>query len=351
MIGAARFRVRQATLDAIAHSHRRSTDSFERLMIRAFLSIAVLGAMLAIPASAQPCADRYFTAAAVETPEGLEAFVHCAHEYVLEHGTAKARRAFHKDARWRHGPTYVFVSQLLPDGNDAVAFVNPPNPSREGQPFGPLLDRFGGDYFAERHRVLSSYGSGWVYYEITNPATGLTEPKASYQIAVDWDGVPAAIGAGIYRRDIPGTCDPSSVNATALALSPTNRVLKEFVRCAAMQVESLGQFAGPVFESHPRWNMGPFFVYLIEAETEEVKFSGNPLFFAISRRVGDALFGGRDALGIAEAMGEAFWYSLFTDPGSGQVVRQNSFVKRVLVDGVPMVVGSGYYLRPLEGSY
>ena len=339
--------------DAAIRSHRRSVHSFERPIIRLLLLVAVLWATLAMPASAQECADRYYTAAAVETPEGLEAFVNCAREYVLEHGTAEAHRAFHEDERWRLGPTYVFASKLAPAGDEAVSYVNPANPSREGGPFGTLLDRFGGDYFAERYRVLSSYGSGWVYYEVSNPETGLTEPKASYQMVVDWDGVPAAIGAGIYQRDIPGTCDPASVNATALAVSQTDRVLQEFVRCAAMEVESKGLFAGPVLASHPRWNAGAglYFVYLIEAETQEVKFSGNQLSFVISRRIGDALFEGRDAVGIGERLGETFWYYLYTDPASGVVVRKNSFLKRVLVDGVPMVLGSGYYRRPLEGSY
>ena len=32
--------------------------------------------------------------------------------------------------------------------------------------------------------------------------------------------VPAAIGAGIYQRDIPGTCNKDDVNATVLAADP-----------------------------------------------------------------------------------------------------------------------------------
>ena len=56
-------------------------------------------------------------------------------------------------------------------------------------------------------------------------------------------GNPAAVGAGIYQRDIPGTCNKDDVNATVLAADPSNARLKEFVRCAAMELESQGYFA------------------------------------------------------------------------------------------------------------
>ncbi len=296
------------------------------------------------------CADRYVTAKAVDTPNDLEAFVQCAREYVAEHGTAEARRAFHDDERWRYGPTYVFVSSLDPRGEEVTSYVNPPNPSREGVAYGALNDMFGTDYFAERYRVLTARGSGWVYYSITNPATGVVEPKQSYQMAIDWNGDAVAIGAGMYRRDLPGTCEPSIVNAAALEADPSDRVLEEFVRCAAQEVKSLGLFAGPILASDRRWLSGSIYVFIVEVESEAIKYSGSPSSFAVSGRIGETLFEGRDAVAASDAMGEAYWYYSFTDPASGQEGRKVSFVKRVLAQGVPVLVGSGYYLGPLEGT-
>ena len=43
------------------------------------------------------CADRSITARAVRTPEGVEAFVQCAYEFVQEVGFEEARRAFNED--------------------------------------------------------------------------------------------------------------------------------------------------------------------------------------------------------------------------------------------------------------
>ena len=51
-------------------------------------------------------------------------------------------------------------------------------------------------------------------------------------------GTPASIGAGIYRRDLPGTCRREEVNATQLDEHPSNQRLQEFVRCAAMELET-----------------------------------------------------------------------------------------------------------------
>ena len=57
-----------------------------------------------------------------------------------------------------------------------------------------------------------------MYYSFTNFATGRDEPKATYVKSIDWNGTPAGIGAGIYQRDIPGSCNREEVNAAALAL-------------------------------------------------------------------------------------------------------------------------------------
>ena len=89
------------------------------------------------------CSDHSINASALLTTGDVEAFVQCAYEFVQEVGFEEARRAFHEDERWRSGPTYVFVSELTPETSEARAIVFPPDPSREGMPWGPLVDAFG----------------------------------------------------------------------------------------------------------------------------------------------------------------------------------------------------------------
>ncbi len=295
------------------------------------------------PAAAGPgCADNYVTAAAVRTQADIQAFVQCAAEYALEHGEEEARRAFNEDVRWKSGRTYVFVDGVQPFGEDSLTHVFPPDPSREGSVWGTSIDGFGNDYFYELHRILSLVDEGWIYYAFDNPATGQWQPKSSYVMEIEWNGDRAAIGAGIYSRDFPGTCDPSDVTAADLAANQGYQRLQEFVRCAAMLVESSGYFAGPVLSADPRWNSGPIYIFGINTENGVVEFSGNPSSFATSRRIPELLFDGRDAVEAGELFGETFWYYNFNNPSTGEVESKVAFVKLVKAQGIPLLVGSGY---------
>ena len=205
-----------------------------------FLILLILLCAAPTFSAAEPlsCSDNSIVASAVRTAEDIQVFVQCAYEFVQEVGFEEARRAFHEEERWRSGPTYLFVVEVTPMSNTARAFVFPPDASREGAPWGLLIDVFGNDWFKEQYRLVNNFGEGWIYYSFTNPATGRDEPKASYIKSIDWNGVPAAIGAGIYRRDLPGTCNSTEVNAALLEATPSDEKLQEFVRCAAMELES-----------------------------------------------------------------------------------------------------------------
>ena len=287
------------------------------------------------------CADDYVTASAVRSREDLEAFARCAAEYVAEHGEEAARRAFHEDERWREGPTYVFVDEKAASGVDSEIFVYPPDPTREGSSFGAVIDGFGNDVYFESDRVLSLVDSGWVHYAFINPATGLLEPKTSYTINIDWNGTPAFIGAGVYERELPGTCSPSEVSAALLDSNQTESRLREFVTCAAYQVQSSGYFAGATLTADPRWKHGSIYVFAIDANTGETVFSGNPASFSVSGRIPEALFGGRDAIAATATFGSATWYYNFNNPASGMVEPKLAFAKLVMAQGVPLVIASG----------
>ncbi len=119
--------------------------------------------------------------------------------------------------------------------------------------------------------------------------------------------------------------------------------LQEFVRCAAMEVESAGYFAGPVLSSDPRWKHGPIYIFGINVETGAIEFSGNRASFAASGRIPELLFDGRDMIEAGALFGELFWYYNAPNPGTGEVEPKAAFVKLVRAQGVPLLVGSGYY--------
>ncbi len=254
------------------------------------------------------CTEHSIAARAVRTPEDIQAFVQCAYEYVRAKGFSEARRAFHEDERWRYGQIYVFVADATDMTQRLVVF--PPDPSREGKPLGPLVDAFGNEFFSEGQRILSIVDEGWTYYSFPNPATGRDEPKASYVKIIDWDGTPAAIGAGIYRRDIPGACNSEEVNAMLLDSDPSNERLKEFVRCAAMELEMKGYFAINTLTTEPRWKHGSIYLFAIDTYGYTL-FSGdsyNHLDDIISELVGTVE--DQDIVSVAEAFGESFLFDL-----------------------------------------
>ena len=296
------------------------------------------------------CADRSITASAVRTPEDARVFVQCAYEFVQDVGFEEAYRAFHEDERWRSGPIYVFIDEVTPVSDQSRSFVYPPDPSREGAPWGLLIDAFGNDWYEEQYRLVSNFGEGWIYYSFTNPTTGRDEPKASYLKSIDWDGNLASIGAGIYRRDIPGTCESEEVNAMGLEDDPSNERLQEFVRCAAMELEAQGYFAVRSLSSDPRWRNGSIYLFGLDTYGYTL-FSGDPYssqwWGSLVPELNDYLdgpFGGRDVVSVGDAFGETFLYYSTRNPATGRLQRKVTFVKRVVAYGLPILVGSGYYL-------
>ena len=314
------------------------------------LTCAVAPQALAAQDASGPltCADRSVTARAVRTAEDARAFVQCAYEFVQEHGFTEARRAFNEDERWNSGPNYVFVSEATPMSDQARLFVFPPAREREGSSLGLLIDAFGNDYYKEQHRIVTQFGQGWVYYSFTNPATGRDEPKFSYIKRIEWEGNLAAIGAGVYRRDLPSTCEPAEVHAAGLEADPSEERLQEFVRCAAMEMESKGYFAGRTLASDPRWRGSSIYVFGIDAYGNTV-FTGDadsPWFGGAAPELNnypDGPFGGRNVVPLGDAFGEAFFHYAARNPATGNIEPKVAFVKRVVVFGLPILVGSGYY--------
>ena len=318
-------------------------------LITLILVCASAPALVAQGAPALSCADRSITASAVRTTEDVQAFVQCAYEFVQEVGFEEARRAFNEDVRWKSDPIYIFVDEVTTMRLDARAFIFPPDPSREGEPWGPQVDAFG-DYYEELYRVMSAVDEGWIYYAFRNPATDREEPKASYVKGIDWDGNPAAIGAGIYRRDSPGTCWSEEVHAMGLEDAPSNERLQEFVRCAAMELEVQGYFAVRSLSSDPRWRNGSIYLFGLDTYGNTL-FSGDPYssqwWGSLAPELNDYLdgpFGGRDVVSVGDAFGETFLYYSARNPATGMLQRKVTFVKRIVAYGLPILVGAGYYL-------
>lgn len=294
------------------------------------------------------CSDNFITAAAVRTRRDIQTLVHCAAEYIAVHGTEEAYRSFHEDPRWDHPERYVVVRLLEQPGEPSRLLVYPPDRNREGIP-GPAVHEISESAFGltlqEVHRVAETVSSGWIHQDFINRATGMIEAKSSYLTAIEWNGQRAVVLAGLHESDLPGACRREQVNAASLEADPSESHLQAFVRCATAQVESLGLFAGPVFRRDPRWSSGSIHVIAVNATTREVAFGGTQSDRPFAEFVDEA-FGGRDVVGIVETFGEAYWYYMQPDRATGTMVPEVAFVRRVLAQGVPLLIGASYRLQP-----
>ena len=318
-----------------------------------FLAVTAILLGLSLPAvasSAASCADHRISASAVRAAGDVQAFVQCAAEYLMEHGPEEARRAFNEDERWNQGPTYVFVDGIATSGEESIAYVFPPGPSREGTAWGTSVDSFGNDLFYELHRTLSIVDSGWIYNSFRNPETGRNEPKSSYVIEVEWDGQRAAVGAGIYAPDLPGTCSAEEVNAPGLTAAPSAEKLQALVRCAAMLVEEKGYFAKHELEGNSRWRHGSSYVFVMDMAGNQVltgnrvRVNGNALHEWGAKSMPMDQFAGRDMVDVGNTFGEALIYYRSRNPITGASEPKVGLLKRVVAHGVPLIVGAGYEL-------
>ena len=295
------------------------------------------------------CSEKAVTAKGIQTRDDVRAFVSCAAEYVAAMGTAEAYRAFHEDERWHRNPYYLFVDTLSPSGDEVITISYPPDPSLEGIPSGRNPDAFGADIHAERYRILNTVQEGWWYYGWTNFATNLIAPKASYVKAIDWDGRSALIGAGIYENDLPGTCHPSVVNADQVQEAQSPDTLKEFVNCAAQRLELKGYFAMADLVGSRRWRSESVYIFGIDGMGTQI-FTGHPvrvnglevLEWGSTPR---AIFSDRDVVDLAMTFGEAYFYYGVIHPTQGRVLDKVGFVKRVVAQGIPILVGAGYFIE------
>lgn len=343
-------RCTSARLDARWGSPSRIVGA---LTVAAFLLVAG-SATDGIVEAAETCAEKSVHASQIRTREDIRTFARCAQEFVRDKGIDEAYRAFHEDDRWNSGQFYVFVNGLSRRGSGLRNIVFPPDPNREGNVWVPAPDRLGPGFGDDPNLVVEGYGGGWLYYDNRNRETGRIEFKSTYALPIDWDGTDAFLGVGISEPDIPGTCLPEVVNATALARDPSEDSLRAFVRCAAWEMDSKGYFAMEGLAETARWRAGSIYLFGIDSSGKQL-FKGNPL---VSRggpvpewgAEPKMLLGGRDIVGVAKTFGETPLYYEALNPLSGTVQRKVSVVKSVSSQGKSVLLGSGYYLDCQNGS-
>ena len=115
-----------------------------------------------------------------------------------------------------------------------------------------------------------------------------------------------------------------------------------------MELESKGYFATITLANDARWKNGSIYLFGVDTYGNTL-FSGDP----DSGQPGagaselndhpDGPFGGRDVVSVGDAFGETLLYYTARNPATDEMQSKATFVKRVVVFGLPVLIGAGYY--------
>ena len=162
-----------------------------RILSFVLVAIGLLGGAEKAAATARDVVDR----------ETLKNFVLEA-KSLLESAQDEAERtaileSFRTDEEWRHGPIYIFITDL-----EGTGFFHATQPEREGVNNIDSEDSQG-VMVVQQNIAAAQAGGGFTEYLWDNPAIeGEDEsPKVSYIAPIEIEGTSYYIGAGFYPTD------------------------------------------------------------------------------------------------------------------------------------------------------
>ena len=145
------------------------------------------------------------------------------------------------------------------------------------------------------------------------------------------------------------------MSVAALEAAPGEDGLQELVRCAVLELNSPGHFAAHTPTAGPRWRSDSVYVFAMDLPGGEL-FTRNPLRELSGSGAPElspgssGAFGGRDAVQVGDSFGETFQPCLAPEASTGLASPKLAFLKRVEIQGYPMLVGAGYHPSPLVRS-
>ena len=297
---------------------------------------AILGAGFHPNVAPGACSPNRIRASLVYTYTDIEQFVRCAELELKRRGLA-ALHDLRSDERWNSGPVYIFLGAR----GEGSMVLHGANPSLEGQYLGGWIDSTGFEYVREMSDIAAYYGDGYTYYEFTNPATGVAEPKVSYVRSVNIDGFDYVLGAGLYVA-----ADKACLDMPAARDVDTRAELELFVSCAAEMVASRGANAFELLLNHPTWIEGSTYIFVSDQQCHNLV---QPLDYraeeATCDRVdADGTLLDQNIKDIANSeAGKGYTSYIWQNPATEKEERKTSYVVGVELDGETVAVGAGLY--------
>ena len=283
--------------------------------------MSMIAALLTLGSGSSMAEDYQHT----ETKD-LVAFVREAADLVAKKGEAGFELFKEPSSRWQDGDRYVFVMDMA--GN---RYVYPPEPDNErinifdladlnGRPFGKIFTR----------PVTSPRTEGWAHYLWTKPHDAHPTWKTTFLVRTRApSGTEYIVGSGDYTMRMEKAFIVDMVNDAAAMLQKQGR-----------------QGYGLLRDRHGDYYFKETYIFVTSFKGREIV---NPAF---------PMLEGRSVINTVDAKGKAFvrayikalqeqdsaWVTYrWPKPGETIPSQKEVYVKKIVIDGEPLVIGSGVY--------
>ncbi len=252
-------------------------------------------------------------------------FVTRAAELVGKSGVHACDAFKQKGSEWLAGERYVFVLDMK--GN-AICH---PNPSLEGRNLTEVRDPDGKPIMKLILRQLERGASdGWVHYLWPRPGKSMLTWKSTYvREATTPEGVAMVIGSGAYNLEVEKAFVIDRVDEAASLLESQGPAAFEVLRDKA---------GGFLFFDTYVFVMGMDGVQLVNPAFPDLE--GKSSLDIVDT---DGVRPAREMIDLLGRQDEGWVHYLWPRPGDEKPSRKEAYVRKVSVDGEPMVVGAGIY--------
>ncbi|HEY8322104.1 MAG TPA: cache domain-containing protein [Candidatus Baltobacteraceae bacterium] len=287
-------------------------------------------ALTACAPHAPAAADAAASAYAYDDTKHLVALVDAAAAAIHADGLTSACAQFaQKNSRWYFGQYYLFVYAL-----DGTAVCHAASPNLVGKHLMGLRDMNGKPivrFITDIGKRPQADASGWVFYLWQEQSQLGPSWKSAYLRKVTAGGTTYVVGSGLYQMRTEKAWVQERVDAAAALLASKG------------EKAAFAQFEDPA---------SPFvfndtFVFVLDARGRTLVDPAYPTM------AGRDLADFRDAVGnrpVAAAMralqrADATWMQyLWPAPGSGEPTRKLIYLRKVVVDGKTLYVGTDLFL-------
>jgi signal transduction histidine kinase len=292
---------------------------------RAGLLIALLAALAVLPTRARADAD--LSPYVYEDTKQLVAMVNAAAALMAEKGAAAFAEFEVRGSRWRHGEYYLFVYAV-----DGTCVFHPEEPTFVGKNLIDLRDSDGRPVTRDITRVArrpEPNASGWVFYMWENRRQLSPTWKAAYiRKVVAPDNKVYAIGSGISNPKTERIFVKNNVDRAVRLLSQEGKAALEQLRNSEYAPLETYIF---VMDARGKALFDPVFPTLGPRDLWDFTDSTGALVI-------------QNVLERLASQDEVWMTYLEPQPGSRNPSRKLMYVRKAIVDGETLFVGSDFFL-------